>query len=72
MKTIQLKVSGMTCGHCVQTVRSALTVVEGVQDVDVSLPDGRATVRADDGLEPSTLVSAVEQAGYGAAPAPAR
>jgi copper chaperone CopZ len=64
MKRIELEVSGMSCGHCVTTVRSALTAVEGVHEADVSLPGGRATVRADDGVEEVKLVQAVERSGY--------
>jgi copper chaperone CopZ len=67
MKTVQLDVSGMSCGHCVATVRSALIAVEGVHEADVSLSAGRATVRADDGVEDLKLVQAVEQSGYRAA-----
>jgi copper chaperone CopZ len=64
MKTIKLEVSGMSCGHCVATVRSALIAVEGVHGAEVSLPDGHATVRADDTLDEGKLVQAVRQAGY--------
>lgn len=64
MKKVELNVSGMSCGHCVETVRSALTAVEGVADVDVSLTDGLASVRAHDGADEEGLVQAVEQAGY--------
>ena len=71
MKTVQLAVTGMSCGHCVATVRSALTGVEGVHEADVSLPERRATVRADDAVQEAALVGAVEQAGYHAAPAAA-
>jgi copper chaperone len=66
MKTVELKVEGMSCGHCVTTVKSALTVVPGVQPVDVSLEGKKATVRADDAVADGTLVEAVEQAGYAA------
>lgn len=66
MKTIELEVTGMTCGHCVSTVQSALTVVEGVEKAAVSLGTQRAVVRAEDGVEERTLVEAVEQSGYGA------
>jgi len=66
MKTVELKVEGMSCGHCVATVKSALTVVQGVQQVDVSLEAQKATVRADDAVADGALVEAVEQAGYSA------
>ena len=48
MKTVELNVSGMSCGHCVDTVRSALAAVLGVADAEVSLADGRARVSAQD------------------------
>ena len=69
MKTIELKVSGMTCGHCLATVKSALAVVPGVSEVDVLLAEGRARVRADDGVTEAALVEAVRRTGYGADPA---
>ena len=64
MKKIELNVSGMSCGHCVEAVRSALIAVEGVEDVDVSLVDGHSSVRAHDGADEEGLVQAVERAGY--------
>lgn len=71
MKTVELDVSGMSCGHCVATVRSALAAVEGVRSVDVSLPR-RAVVQADAPLDEAALVRAVERAGYRAAAAGGR
>lgn len=67
MKTVKLSVAGMSCSHCVATVESALVVVQGVTDVDISLPENRATVHVEDGVEVTTLVEAVERAGYAAA-----
>jgi copper ion binding protein len=69
MKTIQLSVGGMSCGHCVATVESALTVVQGVHSVAVDLGAGRATVQADDAVNEKALVQAVERSGYQAAAA---
>ena len=41
----QLKVQGMTCGHCVNAVVEELTALPGVSDVQVDLvPDGTSTV----------------------------
>jgi copper chaperone CopZ len=47
-------------------VQSALIAVVGVAQVDVSLEEEKATVRADDAVADGTLVEAVEQAGYAA------
>ena len=67
MKTVELNVPDMSCGHCVATVKSALAVVRGVDEVDVSLERKRATVRAEDTVADGVLVEAVRQAGYSAA-----
>ncbi|MDB5044731.1 MAG: Heavy metal transport/detoxification protein [Deinococcus sp.] len=62
--TIELTVSGMTCGHCEKAVQGALKNVAGVQDVRVDLKGGTATVQGDAG--PQALIAAVTQEGYSA------
>ena len=47
MQTEHLKVTGMSCGGCVNSVTTALKAVDGVDDVNVSLADGGATVSYD-------------------------
>ncbi|MFT4898868.1 MAG: copper chaperone [Flavobacteriales bacterium] len=42
---IFLKIEGMSCGHCVSAVTDVLQEVEGVDDVNVSLGSGEATVK---------------------------
>ena len=64
MKTVELSVPSMSCGHCVATVQSALKGVPGVAEVEVSLPAKKATVRADDAVADGALVKAVTEAGY--------
>ncbi len=64
-QVLRFPVSGMTCGHCVATVRKALEAVPGVRSAEVDLASGQASVE----LEPasgdiSQLVAAVESAGY--------
>jgi copper chaperone len=39
-----LKVSGMTCGHCVAAVTRAVKAVPSVEGVAVDLPRGEVTV----------------------------
>ncbi|MHC4924956.1 MAG: heavy-metal-associated domain-containing protein [Planctomycetota bacterium] len=64
MKTVELDVPDISCGHCVSTVESALAAVEGVRAVVVSLPTKRATVHTDDALPEPALLEAVREAGY--------
>ena len=66
MQTEQLKVTGMTCGGCTSSVGHALKAVKGVNDVQVSLATGEATVQFDERLtSPEQLKLAVQHAGYG-------
>jgi copper chaperone CopZ len=66
MQTELLKITGMTCGGCTNTVTQALKAINGVNDVEVSLSSGEATVQFDERLTtPDQLKSAVIVAGYG-------
>jgi len=60
-----LAVKGMTCSHCAETVRRALAECPGVQEVQVTLDDGRATIRGEN-MDPGRLRKAVEEVGYSA------
>jgi len=67
MATTTLKVTGMTCGHCVKAVTQALESVDGVRQAKVELGAGRATVEYDEGrTSPAVLASAVADEGYAA------
>lgn len=68
--TTELKINGMSCGHCVKSVESALKQVPGVQSVQVDLAGGKATVQGD--ADQGALVSAVKEEGYSASVAGAR
>jgi copper chaperone len=59
----KLKITGMTCHHCVKAVTEALGQVEGVDKViEVSLEQGEAVVSGNP--EAAALISAVAEAGY--------
>ncbi len=64
---VQLRIRGMHCASCVRTVEKALGTAEGVGEASVSLVEEVARVRFAQGTaDPAALVSAVEEAGYGA------
>jgi len=68
METIIVKVSGMTCGGCVNSVRKVIAAIDGVSKVDVSLEQAQATVVYDAArASPAKFISAVEDAGFEAA-----
>ncbi len=60
----ELKVEGMTCGHCVKAVEQALRNVVGVHDVQVDLGEGKATVHGD--ADSGAMITAVAEEGYAA------
>lgn len=62
----QLKIEGMTCGHCVAGVKRALEAVPGVESAEVTLTPGQASVHGS--AELPRLIEAVEEEGYSAAP----
>jgi copper chaperone len=64
MATITLRVSGMTCEHCVAAVTKALTGVPGVEAAQVSLERGQAVIAGE--AEGRALIEAVRQEGYDA------
>ena len=68
-RSIALPIRGMTCGHCVATVRQALEAVPGVEAAHVDLANRQADVTGHD-VERSDLIKAVEQAGYQVASGP--
>jgi len=64
---IKLKVTGMSCDHCVRAVDQALAAVEGVDSVnEVSLDRGEAIVEGTPDI--SALVTAIAEEGYFAEP----
>jgi len=65
MQNVTLSISGMTCGHCVASVRQALQAVPGADVRAVTL--GAAEIALADSTPPDALVAAVEDAGYDAA-----
>ena len=68
MQTELMKVTGMTCGHCVLSVEGVLKAVDGVSDAQVSLDNGTARVEfAAARTSPEQLKSAVKNAGFGVA-----
>lgn len=61
-KTISIE--GMMCMHCVKHVNEALSKVDGVSLVEVSLENKNAIVTLTKDVSDSALKSAVENAGY--------
>jgi|HigsolmetaAR205D_1030408.scaffolds.fasta_scaffold54953_1 copper ion binding protein len=56
-------VQGMTCRHCVASVREEVGELDGVDSVDVDLETGRLTVTGPT-LDDEAVRAAVAEAGY--------
>lgn len=65
MEKIVLKVTGMGCDHCVNTITQAIDNLPGIESVHVSLTDATVTIQqntAETSIE--TIKSTIEDAGY--------
>jgi copper chaperone len=58
----QIKVVGMTCGHCVKAVTKALEALPEAKHVSVDLAGGTAAV--DTSADDAAIRAAIEDAGY--------
>ncbi len=61
--TKHLTIAGMTCGHCVAHVKTALSRVQGVAGAEVDLGKKLAVVEGT-ALDDALLEEAVADAGY--------
>jgi copper chaperone len=59
---VELKVTGMTCGHCVRAVTEAIRAKDPAATVEVVLETGM--VRADTTLPRAAVAAAVTEEGY--------
>ena len=63
MERLQMKIDGMTCGHCVGAVKQALAKLEGVAVTSLSV--GQAEVEYDAAkADAPAILAAVSEAGY--------
>lgn len=63
MKTLNLTIEGMSCGHCVMAVKKEFAKVEGLRVDSVEI--GKASVTIDDSkVTEDTIIHAVDEAGY--------
>ncbi|MCL7475456.1 MAG: heavy-metal-associated domain-containing protein [ANME-2 cluster archaeon] len=65
MKEDTIQIEGMMCGHCQMNVTKALSAVEGVVGVDVTLDPGQAKVNYDPArITIEGLKGVINEAGY--------
>ena len=65
MKSVTLKVEGMRCNGCVETIRSLVSAQPGVHGAEVSLTDARARVLYDPkSIDEDRLIETIQKPGY--------
>ncbi|MGW4967377.1 heavy-metal-associated domain-containing protein [Nonomuraea sp. NPDC004186] len=64
MSTTTYIVKGMTCGHCVSSVKEEVSGVAGITSVEVDLAGGLLTVNSEGPVGRAEIAAAVEEAGY--------
>ncbi len=66
-RTVELYVDGMTCGHCVSSVKEEVSEIPGVKNIEVILSSGgtsKVTVVSDVNLDEEALRDAIAEAGF--------
>ncbi len=65
MQSIQIKINGMTCMGCVNSVETVLEKISGVNSVDVSLDKALAIIQYDaEKASTDQLKQAIQDAGF--------
>ena len=57
-------VAGMTCGHCVRSVKGELGKLDGVTEVAVDFKSGTVSVTSSNELDGDAIEAAIDEAGY--------
>jgi copper chaperone len=60
--TVELKVAGMTCGHCAKAVTAAIQAKDPAAKVEVMLAEG--LVRAETTLPRAEVAAVIAEEGY--------
>ncbi|MGN5237639.1 MULTISPECIES: cation transporter [unclassified Rhodococcus (in: high G+C Gram-positive bacteria)] len=64
MSTTTVTVTGMTCGHCVSSVREEISEIPGVTGIEVDLASGRVDIESNTSIDSAAIAAAVDEAGY--------
>ena len=60
----KILIEGMSCGHCVNHVREALSELNGVTNVDVNLEGKYAIIDTANDVKDEDIKFAIDDAGY--------
>ena len=61
----KISIEGMSCGHCVNHVKTALLEdMNGVKSADVSLEEKQAIIEVEDNVTDENIKSVIEEVGF--------
>ncbi len=63
-QTVALVAADISCDHCAMTIRRELKEIEGVQVVDVNVPDKTVTLHVDDDSALDDALELLKEIGY--------
>jgi len=65
MEPLILNIEGMTCNHCVKSVKNSISSLSGVNNINVSLSENNVTLEYDKNtLTKEKIISAITNEGY--------
>lgn len=65
MEKVTLKVTGMSCGHCVKAVEGSVGSLEGVKKVEVNLKGGTVDVEFNnEAVSLAAIKETIDDQGY--------
>ena len=59
-----IKIKGMTCAHCVASVTKALSDIDGIEDVHVTLSQGLAQFNQTKEVPAEAIRATIEKIGF--------
>lgn len=59
-----IKIDGMQCNHCKMSVEKALSKIDGIENVEVSLEKKQATIEVNGNVSDEIIKSAIEEEGF--------
>ena len=66
MKESEFLINGMTCTACEKHVRDAVSKINGIKKINISIISGIMKIEHSDNVTPKKIINAVKKAGYGA------
>lgn len=64
-ENVVLNVQGMSCMHCVMSIKKGVGELQGIENVDVSLQEGKVAVTFDpNSTNIDEIKEAIEDVGY--------